>query len=519
MLTGTLSTEQLEAAIAQIDARLGRDAPSVSLYFDRGQFLEMLGRKDEAVEAYINVLRTEPTHVDALNSLGLLFLAVGNREGARTLLSGAVLHGPQHASAHANLAYLDKLDNHPTGARALYERALELDPTLAIAHHGLADLLPEFGDDAGAAEHRSLGLRYRPITIERYIGEGRPVNVLALGTASIGNVPTDGIFDNRVFRLASLTVEYDDPSLPLPPHDIVFNAIGEGDLCADALVTASAIVSRTTAPIINRPAAVAATSRASNARRLGQIEGIVTPRMTAVARSVLAGPAAQSVLSERGFTYPLLVRSPGYHTGDHFSKVDRAEDLSDTINALPGNALLVIQYLDLRDARGHFRKYRAIIVDARLYPLHLAISRAWKVHYFSAAMAESLDNRAEDAAFLTDMAAVLGAPAFAALERVRDTLALDYGGIDFAIDGDGNVIVFEANASMIVPTPGPEAIWNYRREPVARIRTAVREMLVGRATEDASVLPTVSETVDGQAAAGITVKTERRKYIREGRSI
>jgi hypothetical protein len=103
------------------------------------------------------------------------------------------------------------------------------------------------------------------------------------------------------------------------------------------------------------------------------------------------------------------------------------------------------------------------------------------VHYFSADMQHSADHRAADAAFLHDMEAVLGRAALAALERVREALALDFGGIDFAVDAAGKVIVFEANASMIVPFPAGEAIWDYRRAPVERIHAAVRAMLMTRA--------------------------------------
>jgi hypothetical protein len=482
MLTNSVTTQQLETAIARIDERLASESPALELRIDRAQFFEMLGRKDEAVQAYIGVLRLEPTHVDALGALGLMFLSAGNRAAARTLLGGAVLHGPAHAAAHANLAAVCVLDNRLPAARTLYERALQLDPHLAAAHRGLAELSARLGDDAAAEEHRVLGFRYGPIQIERYIGEGRPIHILGLGTIALGNVPTFGFFDNRTFLLASMAVEYADPTLPLPPHDIVFNVIGEADLCTETLATAAAIVARTDAPVINHPAAVAATRRADNAERVRRLEGVVAPRIVRLPRESLTGEAGAATLREHGFAYPLLVRSPGYHTGDHFVKVDAAVDLNDAVGALPGDDLFVIEYLDVRGSGDTYRKYRVMFVDGNLYPLHLAISGHWKVHYFSADMVEQADHRAADAAFLADMHGVLGSRAVAALERVRDTLALDCGGIDFAIDPNGDAIVFEANASMIVPTPGPDAIWDYRREPVARIRRAVREMLVRRAT-------------------------------------
>ena len=43
-----------------------------------------------------------------------------------------------------------------------------------------------------------------------------------------------------------------------------------------------------------------------------------------------------------------------------------------------------------------------------LYPLHVAISHNWKIHYFSADMADFPEHRAEDAEFLADMPGVLG---------------------------------------------------------------------------------------------------------------
>jgi hypothetical protein len=96
-------------------------------------------------------------------------------------------------------------------------------------------------------------------------------------------------------------------------------------------------------------------------------------------------------------------------------------------------------------------------------------------------MAEHPERRREEEAFLGDLAGVLGARATEALSGVAQTLALDYAGADFALDRSGNVVVFEANATMIVPVPDGDPRWAYRREPVARVETAVREMLLQKA--------------------------------------
>ena len=82
------------------------------------------------------------------------------------------------------------------------------------------------------------------------------------------------------------------------------------------------------------------------------------------------------------------------------------------------------------------RKYRVMCIDGVLYPLHLAISANWKVHYLSADMATNPGYRAEESRFLEDMPGVLGATGMNALTAIGKMLDLDYVGFDFALAGD-----------------------------------------------------------------------------------
>ena len=121
-----------------------------------------------------------------------------------------------------------------------------------------------------------------------------------------------------------------------------------------------------------------------------------------------------------------------------------------------------------------------MIIDRKIYPLHLAISRRWKVHYFRADMAASADNRMHDAAFLSDMAGVVGARGMAALERINAALDLDYCGIDFAVSRDGDILVFEANATMVMVPLSDDPKWDYRRPAFDHVFAGVRRMLTDR---------------------------------------
>ena len=181
-----------------------------------------------------------------------------------------------------------------------------------------------------------------------------------------------------------------------------------------------------------------------------------------------------------------LVGALKTHEGGHFLRVESADELASAVARIPGPKLMAIQYLDARDDDGKIRKYRVMMIDGKLHPLHKAISPEWMIHYFSAEMTNSPAHRADDAAFLEDMPGVLGPKAMRALERIRDALGLDYAGADFSLGRDGEILLFEANATMSVPLPEKGEIWDYRRQPVQRIHTAVREMILGRARDESA---------------------------------
>jgi hypothetical protein len=489
-----------ETRLRELDVHLadGRDAnapDTIEARVERAALLNALGRLDEARQAYLDVLADAPDHFGALNDFGVLLCASGFRAAARTVYTRAVDRHPDNPSGHVNLANLlmrsgklaaaqadhDVALRDLTAARAHYEIALRLDPDLPQAHQGLGAVLAELGEDDDAAAHRRKGYEKHCITTLPYRGSRPPLPLLVLVSAAGGDIPTASFLDDRVFLSHVVVADFCGLGVELPAHRLVFNTIGDADLCRPALEAAAALLQRSVAPVINRPAAVLDTGRLANAGRLGALAGVVTPRMIAMPRALLAGSDGPSALSSRGYGFPLLLRSPGFHTGRYFVQVAHAAELAAAAAELRGDAVLVIGYLDARGPDGNARKYRVMTIDGRIYPLHLAVSRQWKVHYFTADMADSPDHRREDEAFLDDMPNVLGGKAVAALERICAALDLDYGGIDFGLGPGGEVLLFEANATMVVNQPDPDEKWDYRRSAVNRILDAVRAMMVRRA--------------------------------------
>jgi hypothetical protein len=371
-----------------------------------------------------------------------------------------------------NLANLLREERDLAAARQHYEAALAVDPDFPEAHQGMALVLNELGLE-GADRHWHRGFSGHAVISKPYRGTGMGVPLLMLVSARGGNIPTQLWISDRQFAVTAIYAEFHDPGLPLPPHALVVNAVGDADLCDAALACAEAIVARSPAPVINPPARVRLTGRAENAGRLATIEGVIAPAIRTLSPGAL--------LADDDLAFPILLRRPGFHTGRHFMRVDSRGALAPAIAALAGEELLAIQFLDARGADGMARKYRVMFIDGVAYPLHLAISAHWKVHYFSADMAGDAGHREEERRFLEDMPSVLGTRGMAALDKIRAMLGLDYGGIDFALAPDGSVLMFEANATMVVFPPNPDPIWDYRRGAIDLVLKAATRMLLRRA--------------------------------------
>ena len=469
--------------IEELDRLLERDSDAPGARFERAGLLREQGLFEAAKRDYLQLLRHAPTDFGVLNDFGALALAAGYTDAARSLFDEAARYHPHNTNGHVNLANLLFLTGEQELARAHFENALRIDPHHIHAHRGMGNLLAAAGDARGARQHRDKGFRDHFQTTLPYRGEGPPISVLLLISAAGGNVPTATLLDDRHFLTTVLVTEYADPDMPLPRHDLLFNSIGDADLCREGLEAACRLVTRTDRPVINDPRAVLKTGRAANAERLRGLPNLVVPRMVTVPRVRLTADEAAGVIAACGFSFPFLLRAPGFHTGHHFARVENLHELAKVASEIPGDDVCLIDELDARDPDGFHRKLRVMIIDRKIYPLHLAIARHWKIHYFKADMAHSPENRRVDQAFLDDMPRFIGPRGMAGLQHVNAALDLDYCGIDFAVNAAGDILLFEANATMVMVPLSDDPKWDYRRPAFDAVFAAIRTMLLDRARQ------------------------------------
>lgn len=405
-------------------------------------------------------------------------LSAGNACDAIAVLRDAVSAFPQHPIVHALLARACLASGDAHGASEHFQRALDIEPHLIGVHAQYARMLLEQGKLREALTHTEAA--YKPVHASEsaYAGSGRPLRVLQIGSAVVeGLTETEWIVGGGRYQTTTIAVQYWQRGRALPPHDVVFNSIADPDRCAGALDVAEWILSQTRAPVLNPPDAVRRTGRLDSTRLSG-IAGVVVPRIRRLRRSaILAGDVD---FAEEGFDFPVLLREPGRHNGAQFFQAESPSAARESARAIAGDDVLAIEFVDTR-RNGRFWKYRAMIVRGQVYPAHLAISPAWNVHYFSAQMGD--EERGQEAQFLNDMDAAIGERAARALREIARRLGLDYAGIDFGLNGRGQVVVFEANAAMTVFVPPESPPNEHRRAAAFRIFAAARSMI------DASVMP------------------------------
>ncbi|HLG85485.1 MAG TPA: tetratricopeptide repeat protein [Bradyrhizobium sp.] len=475
----------MEHLDAQLQQEPGSEA-ALTASIERAVLLAALDRREDAKLAFIAILQRHPTHFSALNEFATLLAEMGAIDAACRVYAEAIAHHPDNPIPHVNLANLLLRAGRYQEARRHYETVLARDPDHAPAHQGLGAVLSDLGEREAARAHFRKGFRGRAISTLPYRGNAAPIRLLQFVSSGGGNIPTALFLDDTRFQTTMVVADHLAASETLPPHDIIFNAIGDADLCEAALDAAGRITAAAEAPVINDPFAVMKTGRLANSEQLRAVPGVRTARTVIVDRGLLAGAGGADLLAGYGFSFPLLLRSPGYHTGRNFVRVAASEDLAAAATGLPGEELFAIEYLDARGPDGKARKYRVMMIGGQLYPLHLAISQNWKVHYFTSDMADEDHHRHEEARFLRDMPSVLGDKAMHAFAAIKDALALDYAGVDFGLDGDGNLLLFEANATMVIAKPGDEPHWAYRRTAVERVLAAVTGMIMAKAGEKAA---------------------------------
>ncbi|HYZ14982.1 MAG TPA: hypothetical protein VE591_01225 [Candidatus Acidoferrum sp.] len=358
--------------------------------------------------------------------------------------------------------------NHQAALETLLDAAHD-DPTNVGTHLALYEVAQLLERPDLALEHQRRAIALAPVhSTPAHRAEAYALLVPSVPGPFTANTPVDLLFDPQHVTIHRWYVDPDRAVPPLPPYDAVFVAAGESQAAQPALKMLAEILPHQPAPVVNRPERVA---------RLGRIPFAELFARARFCRVVPTARLTRVTYAERGFVLPHIVRPVDSHGGHGLERIDDDRARDAYLARVDAPELYVQPFVDYRSSDGFYRKYRIIFVDGEPYPFHLAISPRWMVHYYNAAMTEHQWMRDEEHAFLARMDAVFDGELRAALDEAARLLALDYVGIDCAIDRDGKLLIFEADNALLVHLLDDRSLFPYKFTYVPRIYAAVDAMI------------------------------------------
>ncbi len=474
-----LQADEVEGALGSAERATRLDPASAEAWFALGAVLRAIGRSDEAIQALERSLALDPDRVGAHLSLGAAYIDLDLPPRAELHLLRAAELDPASKEAHANLSSLYLKSDELDLARAHALRALELDPDMVVAHQNLAGLLTGEGRHEEARRHRNHAYGATNLFV---VTAANPLQrVLVLTTTESGNVPERFLLPAALYTRLNWFIEYANEAQmsALPDYDVAFNAIGDPDLAGPTARKTERFVEVCGRPFFNRPEAVGRTRRDLAPELFAGVPGVLIPAVARIDAASLAREGLLMAAARAGIARPFLVRPIGSHGGKGLVKIEAEDGAAAEAATSPGADHYVTAFHDFRGPDGYHRKYRIIFVAGRPYPYHLAIGPHWMVHYETSGAADDPLRLAEEARFLEDPAAALGPLAMNAVQAIGGHLGLDFCGVDFTVLPDGRLLLFEANATMLVHPEAPDGPLAHKNPYVERILSAFRAMLAG----------------------------------------
>ncbi|HET9336896.1 MAG TPA: hypothetical protein VFO12_10880 [Sphingomicrobium sp.] len=232
----------------------------------------------------------------------------------------------------------------------------------------------------------------------------------------------------------------------LHPYRCIVNFITDPDQNPRTLDNLKKLLREYQGKVINPPEAVLRSSRDQVARLLDGIPGLVAPKTIRVRNP--KPDLVTGAIERADMRFPLIVRLAGTHTGLILGLFDNVAQLRAALTE--NGEHIITEFVDYRSDDGIYRKYRAFFFGERVILRHMLASDQWTVHAKDRMgfMIDRPELLAEEAPLFDEPEGAFPQPIRETLKLVRDRIPLDYFGMDFGIDRDGRVVLFEANATM-----------------------------------------------------------------------
>jgi tetratricopeptide (TPR) repeat protein len=430
----------------------------------------------EAEEVARKAIALEDKSPEAWSNLGIALAATERLEEAVLACDRALNGNPAYAMAWltkaTTLLELKRYDE----ALSACDQALKLEPNKYEVLYNKSLILQELGrpDEAKKVYRKSLDIRLAssPVFIaDRRASQKADVLVINRNPdleASLNSFETLHFYSsnfpgqlvrqmNEDFHFTSVFVG--DATRPearkqIPQPDLVINNHTNGELIISEgnLAGLIELVDSFRVPVVNHPNKAIQTRRDVSANLLDNISGVRVPKtMRFSTDGKIYEELAREI--EGQYDYPLIMRTLTLQRGKGMHKVESRAGLMELLSTGFPARFFVTEFVDSRAGNKLFRKIRAAIVKDEIVVVRVDYDTGWNVH------GRKTENRAsfyqenahlleEEKRICKDPEAGLGRSAMQSLRVIRDRIPMDVFGIDFAVDADGMVVFYEANATM-----------------------------------------------------------------------
>lgn len=155
---GILCVQQQRLVDAEhwLKAAVELDPEQARSWNDYGEALRLLGRLEEAGNAYLRALELEPALVEAMNNLAVVLAGCNDLEGAKRWLMQAIESVPEDPYPYNNLGVVLEAEGRLDEALQNYERAVQRNSDFTEAKENYASLLARCPDQLLSSMNRLL---------------------------------------------------------------------------------------------------------------------------------------------------------------------------------------------------------------------------------------------------------------------------------------------------------------------------------------------------------------------------
>ena len=261
---------------------------------------------------------------------------------------------------------------------------------------------------------------------------------------------------------------------------VLWNLISDPDQNPETLDVADRLTRGFAGGVINPPRLVGRTRRHEVWRTLAGVPDVHAPKVLRLKYPSLE--RLKAAADAEGFRFPAIVRRTGTHGGEVVGVFERPEDV-EGVYGDRRSEYYVTEFIDVRRADGLYRKTRFFFIGEAVVVRQHIVHDDWSIHgrasrQFMVAREDLLE---ESRRMLLGGYEALSPVTQRALHAIRETIGLDYMGLDAYVRPDGALVVFEANATMNFNPAFRNPHTQHNRAALPRALDAIRTLLLAKA--------------------------------------